>query len=188
MPDLLAWVAEQGYPLDPEQWPEGEELPEDLPLFVGFEVAAGDESMRGIKRVKVRLDSTSGDNGNPVLTGLEIDGVPVGDYNPRIEAGSKVMMAPLVDEASRDSYVPEGESEAKLDDFLFSWFCSAGSFLDERSILDVDSQGRRLDTNEYRAPEELGPATLWLVVRDARFGTDWMSWQVEIVEALALVE
>ena len=182
MPELLDWLMEKGYDLDPEQWPEGEEMPEDISLFVGFEVSAGEEMMRGVKRIKLRLDGTSGDNENPRLEGLEMDGVAVEDAVLQIPAGAQVVMAPLVDESSRDTYIPDGESETQVEDFVFSWFCSAGEFEEDKTILDTDSEGRRLDTNVFKAPLEPGPVTVWLVVRDARFGTDWMSWQVEILE------
>ena len=188
MPDLLAWLAEQGFEMTPEHMPPGQELPKTIPLFIGFELRAGEELMRGIKRVTVRLDGEAPTNINPRLLGLLIDGVEVGDETPRIPAGSTVVMTPLADEASRDRYIPDGETEPQLEDFLFSWFSDAGEFKDERSILDVDSEGRPLDINEFTAPDELGPMTIWLLVRDARYGTDWMSWDLEIVEPLPVLE
>jgi hypothetical protein len=177
MPDLVAWLAEKGFDLDdlPENLPV-----DDLPLYVGFEVVAGSERTRAIKRISVSMSLNETSNTNPVLVGLEADGQVVSDQVMGLTAGAEVDLVPLSDEGTRQTYRRKGEEQDRVEDFLFSWFSTAGEFGDRRTILDVDSDGNPLDENEWTLPEETGPATLWLVVRDGRFGIDWLEFQFDI--------
>ncbi|HUU01963.1 MAG TPA: hypothetical protein VM425_11005 [Myxococcota bacterium] len=187
LPELVAWLEEQGYDINdlPQDLPP--ELMEDsLPLFVGLEVRAGDESTRGIKRVRVNL---SGDqpNTNPALTGLEADGeaVQTGEVFT-VELGVDVELTPLSDESTRQTYRRGEDEEDLLEDFLFSWFSTSGEFEDRRTILDVDSKGRRLDINDWKLRGKYafeGQAKLWLIVRDGRYGVDWLEFSFEVMTA-----
>jgi len=184
MPDLVEWLAEQGYgPPDlPEEIPE-EYQQEDPPLFVGLEVLAGSERTSGIKRVTINLSGQE-PNINPVLLGVEMDGQPLGEQPVSLPFGSQISLAPIVDESSRQTYRREGEDEDLLEDFLFSWFSTAGEFSERRTILDVDSHGERLDINEWTLDGEYtlpGPVTLWIIVRDGRFGTAWQEFSFEVL-------
>jgi hypothetical protein len=187
LPELVAWLTEQGYDIDdlPQDLPP--ELMEDsLPLFVGIEVRAGDESTRGIKRVRVNL---SGDqpNTNPLLTGLEVDGEPLETGEVvTVDLGADVELTPVADESTRQTYRRGEEDQDRLEDFLFSWYSTTGEFEDRRTILDVDSKGRRLDINDWKLRgehAEQGPSKLWLIVRDGRYGTDWLEFSFEVTSS-----
>lgn len=183
LPDLLAWLVEKG--IDLEQM---DELPEDMrpaeiPLYVGFEVTAGGlrpETTRAVKRVTVRIESQEEPNQNPVLEGLLVNGVAVTDDPMQIGSHPKVTLTPVADENTRQTYLRQGEQEERLEDFLFAWYSTAGEFKSRRTILEVDNRGNRLDENEWDLPGQAGPVTLWLVVRDGRYGTDWLELRFEI--------
>jgi len=185
LPELAGWLAENGFDPEmlPEEIPEGADI-DEVPLFVGVEVFAGDDYVRGIKRIGVNMTGEEF-NSNPVLTGLRANGVDLGDSGLRADMGSRIELEPVIDEASREMYQRQGEEEDRLEDFLFSWFSTSGEFKDRRTILDVDPDGQRLDINEWDVSGDYalpGPGDLWLVVRDGRYGTDWLTLPIEVLE------
>jgi len=181
--DLAAWLAEQGYPvddIDPQNPPM-----EELPLIVGLLVQAGEEQTRGFKRIGVRLAAKDEEfNLNPRLLGVSIGGtrwVP-GDAPVEVAAGQEILVVPEADESTRQLYLREEDDEERLEDFLFTWFTTSGEFLFRRTLLEIDSHGQRLDTNTWKLPTDVPVPenTLWLVVRDGRYGTDWIEVPVTI--------
>jgi hypothetical protein len=187
MTDLAAWLAEQGFPVDQFD-PDNPPPVEDLPLIVGLEVRAGDESTKGFKRIGVRLtDKPEEFNQNPVLLGVGVGGThwEPGDDPPEISAGQKLLVVPEADAHTRQYYVREEDGEELLEDFLFSWFCTSGEFLYRRTLLGTDSHGERLDINTWKLPPDVRSPehTLWLVIRDGRYGTDWLEVPVSILPA-----
>ncbi len=177
MPGLIAWLAEQGFDLD---LGEGQVPVDDIPMLIGLQVDADDESLRAVKRIKVRLQGDEPPNTNPVLAGLELEDETIGDDPRTLEVGAKYTLEPLVAEGSRDLFLPEGEEDERLEDHLFSWFATTGDFSDQRTILDVDSHGNPLQDNEWKLGDEYGDHTLWLVVRDGRYGVDWLEYTFRI--------
>ena len=184
MPDLVAWALAQDFPLDPSEIPGAPEDVESFDLYIGLRVDAGDESVRALKRVEVRLVDGLDPSTNPRLTGLEIAGQLVGDDPPVLSAADKkIEMRPQADEASRDVYTPAGEDEARQEDFLFSWFSTTGEFKDFRTIMDIATDGTDLAVNKFILPKdeaEWGDHKLWIVVRDGRNGMDWAEYDVVI--------
>jgi len=186
MTDLAAWLAEQGYPIgdvDPENPPM-----EELPLIVGLLVKAGEEQTNGFKRIGVRLVSKEEEfNLNPQLLGVTIGGThwEPGEVSIEVAAGQEILVVPEADESTRQIYQREGDDEERLEDLLFSWFATSGEFLFRRTMLDIDSHGERLDTNTWKLPPDVlvPDNTLWLVMRDGRYGTDWIEVPVEIQPA-----
>ena len=179
MTELAAWLAEQGIPvddIDPQNPPTDME---ELPLIVGLEVRAGEEQTSGFKRIGVRLVEKEEEfNLNPQLLGITIGGTrwePGGDPVP-VTAGQKILVVPEADESTRQNYRRVDDDEDRLEDFMFSWFTTSGEFLFRRTLLEIDSHGQRLDTNTWKLPPDvLVPEhKLWLVVRDGRYGTDWL--------------
>jgi len=181
--DLAAWLAEQGYPIDDID-PQNPPM-EELPLIVGLQVRAGEEQTRGFKRIGVRLVAKDEDfNSNPRLLGVSIGGtlwVP-GDPPVEVAAGQEILVVPEADESTRQLYRREEEDEERLEDFLFSWFTTSGEFLFRRTMLEIDSHGQRLDVNHWKLPPDVlvSENTLWLVVRDGRYGADWIEVPVNI--------
>jgi hypothetical protein len=185
MPDLIQWLAEQGFDLDqlPEDLPEGFDVA-DLPLYVGFEATAGEERTNAIKRIRINLTGEEL-NINPVLLGAELDGIPLRDGVNQVVMGTEVELNPLADEGTRQTYKREDDEEDRLEDFLFNWYSTRGKFKDRRTILDIDSNGEPMEPNQWELTDEEytspGPATVWLVIRDGRYGTDWKEFQFEIL-------
>jgi len=178
LPALAAWLQENGFPIDPG----GGQLPESVPLVVGFEVRAGEESVRTVKRLTVRLAATAAPNLNPGLVGLESDGLELPGGTPlEVKTAAELPLHPLPAEDSRQTYRRQGEDTDRVEDLLFSWFSTAGEFSDDRTVYGLDSQGAALQDNNWTAPEEPGPATLWLVVRDGRYGEDWLAREILVV-------
>jgi hypothetical protein len=158
---------------------------EELPLIVGLLVQAGEEQTKGFKRIGVRLVAKEEEfNLNPLLLGVTIGGTRwgLGDAPVDVAADQKILVVPEADESTRQTYVREEDDLERLEDFQFSWFTTSGEFLFRRTILGTDSHGQRLDTNTWKLPPDvLVPQnTLWLVVRDGRYGTDWIEVPVEI--------
>ena len=186
MTDLAAWLTEQGFPVD--QFDPDNPPMEELPLIVGLQVQAGTEQTKGFKRIGVRLVAGEEEpNLNPLLLSVTIGGTrwEPGDDPVEQAADQKILVVPEADESTRQTYVRKEDDIERLEDFVFSWFTTSGEFLHRRTMLETDSHGQRLDTNTWRLPENiLGPEnTLWLVVRDGRYGTDWLEVPVEILPA-----
>lgn len=186
MTELAAWLAEQGFPVD-EIDPDNPPM-EELPLIVGLEVQADDERTKGFKRIGVRLVAKEEEfNLNPLLLGVTIGGTrwAPGDAPVDVAADQKILVVPEADESTRQTYLREEDELERLEDFQFSWFTTSGEFLHRRTLLEIDSHGQRLDTNTWKLPPDvLVPQnTFWLVVRDGRYGTDWIEVPVEIQPA-----
>jgi hypothetical protein len=183
MTDLAAWLAEQGFPVD--QFDPDNPPMEELPLIVGLQVQTGAETTRGFKRIGVRLAATGEEpDRNPGLLGVIVGGKrwEAGADPPEIVAGQKILVVPEADESTRQIYLREEDDVERLEDFLFSWFCTSGEFLHRRTLLEVDSHGTRLDINTWKLPQAVPRPenTLWLVVRDGRYGIDWLEVPVTI--------
>jgi hypothetical protein len=184
MTELAGWLAEQGFPVDQFD-PDNPPPMEELPLIVGLEVRAGTETTKGFKRIGIRLTAKEEEfNQNPGLLGVSIGGTrwEPGADPPEVAAGQKILVVPEADESTRQIYVREEDDVERLEDFVFSWFGTSGEFLYRRTLLGIDSHGERLDVNTWRLPAEvrLTEHTLWLVIRDGRYGTDWIEVPVSI--------
>jgi hypothetical protein len=184
MPDLVAWALERGFPLEPGRLPGKPGELESFPLIIGLRVDAGDESVRAIKRIELRLVEQDEPSTNPRLAGLEAEGQPIGSEPLVVSAGAgSVLLRPLADEDSRDWYTPPGSDEVQLEDFLFSWFSTTGEFEERWTVLDVSSAGSDLSENQFLLPAGeigLGEQRLWVVVRDGRFGVDWLAFDLRV--------
>lgn len=179
--DLLAWYLGQGGKL-PDQLPPGVEET-DIPLFIGLEIRFDERGLRGLKRLRLNVEGDE-PNANPRIADLTMAD---GSALPRpwlVELGSTLELRPLADESSLQHFFDQ-EGNSRREDMIFSWFSSAGRFTDRRTIWGADSKGRRLENNSWHIDPQWsrpGPATLWLVARDGRWGSDWLKFQVEIVE------
>jgi hypothetical protein len=176
LPELVQWFSQQGLVL-----PGTSADVTDFPLLIGVRVEAGSESARSLKRLKVRLQETGEFNRNPEIVGLQFGNSDMGGDAPvKVAGNSKVSLLPLVGADSQQSYQRPGEDTQRQEDLLFSWFSMAGEFSDQRTILTMDAQGVRLDADVWTAPIASSLVTLWVVVRDGRYGENWIERQVEV--------
>jgi len=180
--ELQAWMNDNGASLDLSSLMPGS----SFPVFVGLEVEGDEERVRALKRIEVGTTAGEEANANPRLLGIEINGQAMTEATGVLPEARKVELSPVVDQASRQVYLREGETEARDEDFLFSWFATAGEFADRRTILEADPKGVRLDQNQWTLPEKgvEGPVTLWVVLRDGRLGEDWLQRTFESGEGL----
>ncbi|HTA89837.1 MAG TPA: hypothetical protein VK745_09690 [Polyangiaceae bacterium] len=61
-----------------------------------------------------------------------------------------------------------------------SWFASAGDFTDDHTGRLESEYMTTTSDDTWTAPTTLGPAFLWVVLRDDRGGVDWKSFQVQV--------
>ena len=177
LPDLADWIAQRGIDLNKLI---GDPRLGDIYLLIGIEVSAGDETVQAMKRLKLQLKTGEPVNHNPQITDLEMDGASLGAQPVSLNAGAKHKFRPVVSEDSREWFIPDKDTDEKLEDNIFSWFATGGDLSDSRTILDTDNAGNDLVINDWTAPNEPGLHSLWLVVRDGRYGTDWIEILFEV--------
>lgn len=177
LPNLADWVAQHGIDLDKAV---GDPRLGDIYLLIGTEVSAGNETVSAMKRLKLQLKTGEPVNHNPQITDLEMDGTSLGAQPVSLNTGAKHKFRPVVSEDSREWFIPDKDTDEKLEDNIFSWFATGGDLFDSRTILDTDNAGNDLVLNDWTAPDEPGLHSLWLVVRDGRYGTDWIEILFEV--------
>jgi hypothetical protein len=183
--DFMSWLTSPQQGLDPATI---DPTLTQVDIWIGFLVSAQDASgvqvdeVRAVKRLPVHLYRTGSKpdastfNQNPVLTGLT--GMGVGPNTIDIKPGGKIKLKPNTEDSSRDSFTPSGETATRQEDFVYTWFSTIGEFDYARTISAWDNQDKKLDENVWAIPETLtddqkADTTLWLVMRDGRFGVDW---------------
>jgi hypothetical protein len=72
--------------------------------------------------------------------------------------------------------------EPRREAITVAWYASRGRFREEQTGLDEsEAEGGRRTANHWRVGNEVGSATLWLVVRDSRGGQSWRSLRFSVV-------
>jgi hypothetical protein len=121
-------------------------------------------------------------NTNPSLGALGFDGVPWSDSTdcadlPRVDLKSKHQITIPLDEDDRDPVIPEFDIDPDRETLQLSHFTDHGAFEAAFTVIEADST--ELVTNaEWTAPTKLpesGMARIFIVVRDDRGGTDWVT-------------
>jgi hypothetical protein len=99
-----------------------------------------------------------------------------------VTAGESVSLRVRWDAASREKYVylpPRGTAlEDRIEAMSVSWFSSAGSFAEAVTGRAEQDPGNDT-TNSFIAPGS-GPLTLWIVLRDSRGGTVFLTRSVHV--------
>jgi hypothetical protein len=63
-----------------------------------------------------------------------------------------------------------------------AWYASRGRFTEEQTGWDEAQAGTQLSTqNRWRVGQQVGPATIWLVIRDSRGGQSWRSVYFQVL-------
>jgi hypothetical protein len=71
---------------------------------------------------------------------------------------------------------------ARREGLAVAWYASRGRFDEEQTGFDEAAAATSRSTrNRWRVGEQLGPATLWLVIRDSRGGQSWRSLYFDVV-------
>ncbi|MBW1811008.1 MAG: hypothetical protein JRJ87_22655 [Deltaproteobacteria bacterium] len=174
MTELVAWLADMG--INPGDFPL-----QELTVLIALKVSGGLESVKASKRLILLLNEEAPGNQNPFLDGFLLNGEDPGTEPIVLPTGSVYTLKPVMGPGSREWFLPPDEQEQKQEEHLFNWYSTGGSFSDGRTILDTDNAGNNLDINEWTLPEEPGIYTLWLVLRDGRYGIDWLAADFEVV-------
>lgn len=165
--------------------------PSPLGLYrVGFELAAGEERVRGYRTLGLSLFAPP--NSNPLLTELELDGVRVTD-EPLLQVGlgQPHVLQAIPDPASFESYAAPGE-EPRTESLRFSFHATfgqlelhgtqtadGGATLDESRASWVPPQDDPL--TGFKVPEAGMEVTFYVVARDDRGGIGWISRKIRVL-------
>ncbi len=179
--EWVQWLKDKGIDIDSLlKQPEIDKLPW---ILIGFKLEAEGVSLRSVKRIKLRLnDESPPANRNPIISGITINEKSPTEPIHTIRTNQTHNIHPIYAEDSRELYQPEDLEEPRQEDHLFSWFSTCGSFSDRRTIVDVDKEGNLLQNNRWKLELEpsSGNCTLWLVLRDGRYGVDWKTYHFNL--------
>lgn len=138
-------------------------------------------------------------NVNPTIDALEAvhggEAIVLGDSEPLQVAGLRTLAlrvwAPLCgDELAAGAacggaepylYFDIGSRElvTRSETLSASWFATAGSFQDSRTVLELTDEGA-LANNRWEVPRDAGEVTLWVVLRDNRGGVSWKTARLHV--------
>lgn len=127
-------------------------------------------------------DENETPNENPTLGALKFDGEPWSEGTdcaklPRVEPKSEHEITIELDEDDRDPVIPEFDVEPDRETLQLSHFTDHGSFSSAFTVIEPSSTElvRRVQwLAPSRAPER-GVARVFVVLRDSRGGTDWVT-------------
>lgn len=138
-----------------------------------------------IKRIRI-ADPQETPNRNPVLETVTINDQPFGETDePRVKAGGTITLSASSTEDSVEVFqrvLPDGTVVEQSEQNVFSWYTRGGRFTQG---LEYSSRTESGDPIGLELPE-LGTLPddrlhLWVVLRDARGGTDWARRTLQLV-------
>jgi hypothetical protein len=121
-------------------------------------------------------------NTNPSLGTLGFDGVEWSDSTdcaelPQVAPKSSHRITIPLDEQDRDALIPEFDVDPKRESLQLSHFTDHGAFEAAFTVIEADSP-ELVTTAVWKAPSKVpagGTARIFIVVRDDRGGTDWVT-------------
>ncbi|MBZ4419176.1 hypothetical protein K8638_22125 [Myxococcus sp. RHST-1-4] len=146
-------------------------------FYVGYEVSDGsgtpEGGERGLRRMTARLTDTP--NQNPRLADVLHQGESLAGPLP---AGTEVALTPVLAEGSQETYVgAQGEVTERV---TFAWHATGSGEVEFfRSVQPVEGESGESGT-EYTTPSEPQQVTFYVVARDERGGTDWLTRTIEV--------
>ncbi len=69
---------------------------------------------------------------------------------------------------------------ARHESMRVSWFATQGEFRDDHTGRTEEEAALTSSDNEWTAPNTAGPVFMWVVLRDARGGISWQSFQLQV--------
>jgi len=73
-----------------------------------------------------------------------------------------------------------GQLSPRHESMRVAWFSTAGSFQDDHTGRPEDDFAMTFSENTWQAPSTPGLVFMWVVLRDARGGSDWQSFQLQV--------
>ncbi len=102
---------------------------------------------------------------------------------PRVAAGTSVTIRVQPGDDAAEPYVVYDVANNllrdRIEDLTVNWNVSAGELSRGRQTVAGDAEVRSLETT-WTAPDAAGTSRMWVVLRDARGGSDWMSFDVTV--------
>lgn len=138
-----------------------------------------------IKRIRI-ADPQEAPNRNPVLEAVTINGQPFGETDePRVKAGGTITLSASSTEDSVEVFervLPDGTVVEQSEQNVFSWYTRGGRFTQGLEYSSRTESGAPIG---LELPE-LGTQPddrlhIWVVLRDARGGTDWARRTLQLV-------
>jgi hypothetical protein len=124
-------------------------------------------------------------NQNPIATKLQIrvahgdwQTLPLDDGALRVPRNKTVSVRSEWDEPERYLFLSAESRDLthKNESLLASFYSSVGGFDEHR--VTVDNAGRV--ESELHTPDEKGEVQVWVVVRDGRSGTGWVTFKLDV--------
>jgi hypothetical protein len=165
-----------------------------LPFVIEASVRADGEELRAIKRLLLSERETT--HQNPPAPSFRFDDTTIvtrdaasftcatREGRPAFaKAGAEIALVPIVeDDADEEPWLEDfevidsrGEIVERKERAFYSWFATAGDFSE-----DVTKSPLR--DNRWRAPEDAGCHSMWLVVRDGHGGESACELEVAVGE------
>ena len=138
-----------------------------------------------IKRIRV-IDAQEVPNRNPELASVTLNGEPFDEETvPEVKAGTTIELAATSTEDSEQTFervLPDGTTVSESEQNVFSWYSRGGEFT---KGLEFSSRTESGDPIGLVLPP-LGTVPndlldVWVVLRDARGGTDWARRRLKLV-------
>ena len=156
---------------------------------------AGEDAF-GLSRIQCNLPNASAaaslayakmyvENANPMLLPLALADASGAAIAPdAVPAGAAVALTAAWPAASAESYVyydpVAAEVVPRRESMRVSWFATGGALPVDATAVDEDDLSTSASTT-WTAPDAIGPAWLWIVLRDSRGGTATQQIAITIV-------
>lgn len=147
----------------------GASLQGGVPVYLWLRAYAGQQTTAALKRIV--LSSRSPRNRNPVLTGVDVDGVDItkaGEVS--FKAARDYKVTPVWDAASLDVYLDELNGVETKEVPFFSWFATEGDWKDVYTDPSSPSNRWRTPAVKDGQPKRVD---MWFVMHDKRGGSHW---------------
>ena len=132
---------------------------------------------------RIRVSTSASPNANPRIERFEVEGRLAGSGAIDVVPDSSLSLDVRALPEARETYVRSDGGEQR-EDARYSWWMTGESV--ESSVTYGDDRG--VSANRWRIPADAARsphATIWVVLRDGRGGTDWASQPVRLDEAAA---
>jgi hypothetical protein len=135
-----------------------------------------DRSEHDVAFKHVRVSTNSQPNKNPRLTKLTVEKTADPSNALTELAGQVLDLQSAAAPGSMEKWVSPDGATSGVEDSRYTWLISGGSV--DLDISYGDDAGR--SANRWHSPGATGPATLWVVLRDGRGGTDWAEQEINL--------
>jgi hypothetical protein len=157
-----------------------------IPVVIELVLRASDgEEVHAAKRIfySQRIPERRVPNTNPFIGELRARGSPFAADPPLVVGpGETLELEPVETPGVRETYVTptiDGGERTFTENLRYSWLATRGEFSDEMTGGAIDFFGNKpVLKTKWTAPDERGEVSFWLVQRDERGGTSWITRRI----------